>query len=78
MQFEKIKVHPDFPLFNINEIKIIRLICQQRSSAEIAEKLGLSARTIDGYRMGLLRKTKTKNLVGIAIYAVRKGIYKHK
>lgn len=52
------------------EIEVLKLICQQYSGAEIAEKLFLSARTVEGHRNNLLRKTECKNMIGLIIYAI--------
>ncbi len=58
------------------EIETLQLICKEYSSKQIADKMGLSIRTIDGYRKSILKKSKAKNLVGIVLYALRNGIYK--
>lgn len=63
-------------IFSKTELKIIKLLCRQFTNAEIAENLEKSIRTIEGYRKGLLEKTKSKNSVGIVIYALKKGIHK--
>jgi DNA-binding NarL/FixJ family response regulator len=63
------------PAFNKKEIQIIKLICKQCSNKEIAAKLKLSIRTIEGYREEILKKMKVKNSVGIALFAVRNKIY---
>jgi DNA-binding CsgD family transcriptional regulator len=60
------------------EIKIIKLICRQCTAKEIAEKLGYSFRTVEDYRNKIQRKISARNVVGIAIYAIRQGIYKIK
>lgn len=64
--------------FNIElssrEIEILKLICKQCSSTEIAEKLNISPRTVDGHRNNLLLKTESKNIIGLAIYAKDKGL----
>ena len=52
------------------EIEVLKLICKQYSGAEIAEKLFLSARTVEGHRNNLLRKTECKNMIGLIIYAI--------
>lgn len=52
------------------EIEVLKLICRQHSGAEIAEKLFLSARTVEGHRNNLLRKTECKNMIGLIIYAI--------
>jgi DNA-binding CsgD family transcriptional regulator len=57
--------------FNPIEVRIIKLICRQLSSKEIADKLGLSFRTVEEYRMRIMKKTKSKNVVGIALFAVK-------
>jgi DNA-binding NarL/FixJ family response regulator len=52
------------------EMEILQLICKQQSGAEIAEKLFLSTRTVEGHRNNLLRKTGCKNMIGLIIYAI--------
>ncbi|RDI14616.1 response regulator transcription factor [Flavobacterium sp. AG291] len=52
------------------EIEVLKLICKQYSGAEIAEKLFLSVRTVEGHRNNLLRKTECKNMIGLIIYAI--------
>lgn len=52
------------------EVEVLKLICKQYSGAEIAEKLFLSARTVEGHRNNLLRKTECKNMIGLIIYAI--------
>jgi DNA-binding NarL/FixJ family response regulator len=58
------------------EEEILLMICDQWSSQEIAEKLNLSARTIDRFRENLLAKTDSKNSIGIVLYAIKHGIKK--
>lgn len=62
--------------FTPAEQKVIRLVCQQYTSEEMAEELGLSKRTVEGYRANILEKMKAKNSVGILIYAVKNGLFK--
>jgi DNA-binding CsgD family transcriptional regulator/DNA-binding transcriptional ArsR family regulator len=62
--------------FTPAEQKVIQLVCRQYTSGEIAEELGLSKRTVEGYRANVLEKMKAKNSVGILIYAVKNGLFK--
>ena len=64
------------PVFNEKELQIIRYICEEISNREIAERMCLSVRTIEGYRDKIQEKIKAKNIVGIVIYAIKTGIYK--
>jgi DNA-binding NarL/FixJ family response regulator len=59
---------------NDREIEVLRLVCQEHSNQEIADKIFLSVRTVEGYRARLFEKTGSKNLVGLVIFAIKKGI----
>ncbi len=56
------------------ENEVLKLICDQYTNAEIAEKLFLSIRTVEGHRNNLLAKTGAKNTVGLVMYALLNGI----
>jgi DNA-binding NarL/FixJ family response regulator len=60
--------------FSEREIEVLRLVCQEYSNQEIADKIFLSVRTVEGYRARLFEKTRSKNLVGLVIFAVRTGL----
>jgi DNA-binding CsgD family transcriptional regulator/DNA-binding transcriptional ArsR family regulator len=70
------KGNPPAIRFTPAEQKVIQLVCRQYTSGEIAEELGLSKRTVEGYRANVLEKMKAKNSVGILIYAVKNGLFK--
>lgn len=63
------------PHFSPREMEIMRLICEQFSNKEIAETLHLSIRTIESYREQIFEKTSSRNMVGVAIYAIKHNIY---
>jgi DNA-binding NarL/FixJ family response regulator len=63
-------------LFNDRELEIIRYICQGLTTKEIAEKLQLSPRTIEGYREKIFQKINVKTTAGVVIYAIKNGVYK--
>lgn len=58
------------------EREVIKLICEQCTNQEIADKLNLSPRTVESHRQRILEKTGSKNSVGIVIYAVINNIYR--
>jgi DNA-binding NarL/FixJ family response regulator len=60
--------------FNDREIEVLKLVCQECSNQEIADKMFLSVRTVEGYRARLFEKTKSKNLVGLVIFAIKAGV----
>lgn len=55
------------------EIDILHLICQNLSYQEIADKLGISKRTVSFHISNMLAKTGHKSVVGLAVEAANKG-----
>lgn len=60
----------DFDLTK-REIEILKLTCKQYSTIEIAEKLNLSIRTIEGHKSNIFQKTTCKNVVSLVMYAIQ-------
>ena len=58
------------------ELEILQLICEQNTTAEIAEKLFISPRTVDGHRNNLLAKLNCRNTAGLVVYALQKQLVK--
>jgi two-component system response regulator DegU len=56
------------------ELNVLELICKQNTAAEIADQLNLSVRTIEGYRCKLLEKTKSRNLAGLVVFAIKNNL----
>ncbi|MFO7863096.1 MAG: response regulator transcription factor [Salinivirgaceae bacterium] len=53
------------------EHEVLDYLCQGYSNQEIAEKLFISPRTVDGHRANLLSKTESKNTVSLVLFAVK-------
>lgn len=58
------------------ELEVLQLICQQYTAEEIAEKLFLSVKTVNGHRNNLLIKTGSRNVAGLVVYAAKNDIIK--
>jgi two-component system, NarL family, invasion response regulator UvrY len=56
------------------EIEFLKLVSTEMTYKEIAEKMNLSLRTIDGYRDSLFEKLNVKSRVGLVIYAIKNGL----
>jgi DNA-binding NarL/FixJ family response regulator len=69
------KIKMNHSSFTEKELEIMRAICHQLTTKEIATDLALNRRTVEDYSHSIKEKTGTRNIVGIALYAVKKGIY---
>ncbi len=56
------------------EIEFLKMASTDLTYKEIAQKMKITPRAIDGYRDALFEKLDVKSRVGLAIYAVKNGI----
>lgn len=56
---------------NDKEITVLQMMCEEKTTREIAEHLHLSPRTIEAIRDKLKTKTGTKSTAGLIMYAVK-------
>jgi DNA-binding NarL/FixJ family response regulator len=56
------------------ELGVLKLLCNGLSTAEIAETMRLSPKTIETHRSKLLQKTGIKNSISLVLYALKNKI----
>lgn len=56
------------------EAEVLKLICEECTASEIADRICLSVRTVEGIRSALIEKTGVRNIAGLVIYAIRNGM----
>ncbi|OOQ58789.1 response regulator transcription factor [Mucilaginibacter pedocola] len=56
------------------ERDFLQFVCTEMTYSQIADKMFLSPKTIDGYREALFQKCGVKSRVALALYAVKHGI----
>jgi DNA-binding NarL/FixJ family response regulator len=65
------------PSFNENvdlterELEVLKLICEEKTAAEIAKQIFLSPRSVEGIRQRLIEKIGVRNTAGIVMFAVK-------
>ena len=59
---------------NARERQILILIAEGLDNHETAGRLGISARTVEGYRQRLMRKVEVQCLAGLIKFAIRAGL----
>ncbi|MEE9349711.1 MAG: response regulator transcription factor [Flavobacteriaceae bacterium] len=56
------------------ELELLKYTAQELTYKQIAEKMFLSPKTIDGYREKLFYKLDVKSRVGLVLYAIKEGM----
>lgn len=59
-----------FPKLSERELEILKLICAEYSSQEIADQLFISFHTVESHRANLMLKAGAKNTAGLVKWAV--------
>ena len=59
---------------NDRETDFLKYACTEMTYKEIADKMFVSPRTIDGYRDALFEKLHVKTRVGLVMYAIKNGV----
>jgi two-component system invasion response regulator UvrY len=59
---------------NEKETEFLKWACTDLSYKEIADKMGVSPRTVDGYRDALQDKLDCKGRIGLVLWAIKQGM----
>jgi len=65
------KLVPEDAKLSEKEITVLKLMCEEKSTREIAEAVELSPRTVEAIRDKLKVKTGSKSTAGLIMYAVK-------
>jgi DNA-binding NarL/FixJ family response regulator len=65
---------PDEEALTTMEQNILTLVAEGRSNAQVAAAIGLTRRTVETYRLRLMRKLQFDNLPSLVKYAIRHGL----
>lgn len=74
IQSLKVKNDPGYIELTPREKEILKLVCEELSTQEIADRLFISVHTAETHRRNLLSKTGCKNSVGLVKYAIENEI----
>ena len=62
------------PNIHEREVRLLRLISEGLRNKEIAQEMGLSAKSVEAYRGRLMKKLGCESAAELVLYAVREGI----
>jgi DNA-binding CsgD family transcriptional regulator len=65
--------HDNFDLTR-RELQIINLICKGLTNKEIADHLFISVNTVQTHRKSIMKKTQTKGIADLALFAFSRGL----
>jgi two-component system response regulator NreC len=65
---------PTMPALSEREIAVLRGLADGLSYKEIADRLGISAKSVETYRARLVKKTQCSTRAELVRFAIRKGI----
>ncbi len=66
--------HAMIPKLSRREQEVLKLIIQEFTTSEIAEKLFISQNTVETHRKNLLQKLNVRNTAGLVRFAIEKGL----
>lgn len=64
------------PIFKERELDFIELACTELTYKEIAQKMFVSPKTVEGYRDSVYEKINIKNRIGLVLYALKNELFK--
>jgi two-component system invasion response regulator UvrY len=64
----------DIMKFKERELQFLKFACSELTYKEIADKMKVSVRTVDGYRDDLFEKLNIKSRVGLVLFALKHGV----
>lgn len=56
------------------EVRVLKLMCEEKTTKEIADIVEISPRTVEAIRDKLKTKTGAKSMAGLVMYAVKNGL----
>jgi DNA-binding NarL/FixJ family response regulator len=58
-------------LFSEKEMKIIKLICEEKSAKQISEQLNINIRTLESIKIRIMKKMDVKNIASLVYFALK-------
>jgi len=56
------------------EQEVLKMICEEKTAAEIGKEIFLSPRSVEGIRTRLIEKVGVRNTAGLVMFAVKNGL----
>ena len=53
---------------------VLQFVAEGKTTKEVAQLLGISAKTVESHRTRIMKKLDTRNIAGVVRYAIRQGL----
>jgi DNA-binding NarL/FixJ family response regulator len=84
VNYTDIRLHPDArdilsldveinTSFSPDELDVLTLVLEQKSSKEISEVLDISVRTVEYRKRAMMKKSHSKNMIGVVVQLLKSG-----
>jgi DNA-binding NarL/FixJ family response regulator len=67
----RIKPFYSYPRLTEREVNVLLLICKEKTTQQISQILFISNKTVETHRVNIMSKIGAKNMVGLAMYAIK-------
>lgn len=67
----RIKPFYSYPRLTEREVNVLLLICKEKTTQQISQILFISNKTVETHRVNIMAKIGAKNMVGLAMYAIK-------
>jgi len=74
IQFAKTASGSVFSLLSAREREVLQLLSEGNSTAQIADRLCISVKTVETYRQHIMEKLNIRNIAELTKYAIREGL----
>jgi DNA-binding NarL/FixJ family response regulator len=68
------KSEPATEILGSRERQVLQLVAEGKTTKDIAEVLGISAKTAESHRSHIMQKLEIHNTAGLVRYAIRRGL----
>ncbi len=73
---EKASEKRTYKNLTVREMEFLHHACSEMTYKEVARKMSLSPKTIDGYRESLFNKLEVKSRVGLVLFSVKNDLFR--
>jgi len=72
--FKEAEVMPQFKQISQKERQVLQLVAEGEKTRDIAQKLGVSIKTVESHRRNIMKKLGIFSIAGLTKFAIKEGM----